>query len=396
MKKNFSVFVVGSLVVSIILGVVLQNHKEIANGFSPLGTIYVNLIKMVMVPLVFSSLVGGVSSIGDLRKLGKMGIVTVITFLGTTALAVVIGLVLSMMCKPGIGIALVDGVYEISEFPSIVDTFVNIVPSNPLVALTQGNMLQIIFFAVIFGIGIVKTGNKAHGIKDVIESLYEIMSSITKGIMYLTPLGILGLMIPVVANNGVQVLLPLLKVIVVFYIAVAIQAGIVYCSLIKFMSNLTIKDFFKGLAPAQIIAFTTCSSAAALPITIKQAQDKLKVSKEVSSFVLPLGSTINMDGNALYQGIVALFIVQVYGIELTIPMMLMVILTGTLVSIGAAGVPGAGMIVLSTVLLSVGLPVDGIVLVAGIDRILDMGRTFINVTGDAVTTCVVDKIVGRD
>lgn len=395
MKKKFSVYVILSLIVSVVLGIVLQDYKEIANGFSPLGTIYVNLIKMIMVPLVFSSLVGGVSSIGDLRRLGKMGIVTVITFLGTTAIAVSIGLILSILCKPGVGVTLIDGVYEISDFPSIIETFVNIVPSNPLAALTEGNMLQIIFFSVILGIGLVKTGNKAQGLNNVIESLYETMSSITKGIMYLTPVGILGLMVPVVANNGVQVLLPLLKVIVVFYIAVVIQAGIVYCSLIKIMSNVTIKDFFKGLAQAQIIAFTTCSSAAALPVTIKQVQDELKISKEVSSFVLPLGSTINMDGNALYQGIVALFIAQVYGVELTIPMMLMVILTGTLASIGAAGVPGAGMIVLSTVLLSVGLPVDGIVLVAGIDRILDMGRTFINVTGDAVTACVVDKFIGK-
>lgn len=395
MKNKFSFCVMLSLVISVILGIALQNHADVANGFSPLGTVYVNLIKMIMVPLVFSSLVGGISSIGDMHKLGKMGVATVVTFLGTTALAVVIGLILSIMCKPGIGVALTSGVYEVSGFPSVIDTFVGIVPSNPLAALTEGNMLQIIFFAIVLGIGIVKVGSKADGFSNVIESLYEIMSSITKGIMYLTPVGVLGLMVPVVANNGIQVLLPLLKVIIVFYIAVAIQVGIVYCSLIKVMTEVSIKDFFKGLAPAQIIAFTTCSSAAALPVTIKQVQDELKISKEVSSFVLPLGSTINMDGNALYQGIVALFIAQAYGIELTIPMMLMIILTGTLASIGAAGVPGAGMIVLSTVLLSVGLPVDGIILVAGIDRILDMGRTFINVTGDAVTACIVDKVIAK-
>lgn len=393
MKNKFSIWVIISLFVSVIIGVLLQNHVEIANKFSPLGTVYVNLIKMIMVPLVFASLVGGVSSIGDLRKLGKMGIATVLIFLGTTAGAVVIGLVLSILCKPGVGIMLGDETYEIASFPSVIDTFVGIVPSNPLAALVDGNMLQIIFFSVILGIGIVKTSDMGKGLRNIIESLYEVMSSLTKGVMYLTPIGILGLMIPAVANNGAQVLLPLLKVIVVFYIAVIIQAGVVYCSLIKTATDLSIKDFFKGLAPAQIIAFTSCSSAAALPVTIKQIQDELKVTKEVSSFVLPLGATINMDGNALYQGIVALFIAQAYGIELSVPMMLMVVLTGTLASIGAAGVPGAGMIVLSTVLLSVGLPVDGIILVAGIDRILDMGRTFINVTGDAVTACIVEKIV---
>lgn len=393
MKNKFSVWVMASLAVSVIFGVLLQNHVEIADAFSTLGTVYVNLIKMIMVPLVFSSLVSGMSSIADPKKLGKVGVMTVLIFLGTTAVAVVIGLILSILFKPGMGATLAEGEYEIAEFPSVIDTLTNIVPSNPLSALTEGNMLQIIFFAVILGVGIVKTGDKAKGLHNLIEALYETMSNITKGVMYLTPIGVLGLMIPVVANNGLQVLLPLLKVIIVFYIAVIIQVGVVYCSLIKTMTNLSIKDFFRGLAPAQIIAFATCSSAAALPVSIKQVQDELKVSKEVSSFVLSLGATINMDGNALYQGIVALFIAQAYGIELTIPMMLTVILTGTLASIGAAGVPGAGMIVLSTVLLSVGLPVDGIIIVAGIDRILDMGRTFINVTGDAVTACIVDKVV---
>lgn len=393
MKNKFSIWVVLSLVISVIVGILLQNHAEIAEGFSPLGTVYVNLIKMIMIPLVFSSLVLGISGISDLRKLGKMGVATVLTFMGTTAAAVIIGLVLSVLFKPGLGVALADGTYEISEFPSVKDTVVGIVPSNPLTSLNEGNMLQIIFFAVILGIGIVRAGDKVNALGNVVESVYEVMSILTRGIMYLTPLGILGLMIPVVANNGVRVLLPLLKVIIVFYIGVLIQLGVVYCCLLKTMTRFSIKEFFKGLAPAQVIAFTTCSSAATLPVTIKQIQTELKVSKEVSGFVLPLGSTINMDGNALYQGIVALFVAQVYGVELTVPMMLMIILTGTLASIGAAGVPGAGMIVLSTVLLSVGLPVDGIILVAGIDRILDMGRTFVNVTGDAITACVVEKVV---
>lgn len=395
-RKKLPFWVVVSFVVSVIIGCLLQNNTDFAGKFAPIGTIYVNLIKMIMIPLVFSALVLGVSSISDIRKLGKMGSATIIVFLGTTAIAVIIGLVLSILFKPGLGVVLASEIYEVSEFPKVIDTIVGIIPSNPFVALTQGNMLQIIFFALVLGVGIVKVGDKGTVLRNIMDSVYEVMSSITKGVMYLTPIGICGLIIPVVASNGIKVLLPLLKVIVVFYIGVVIQVGVVYCGLLAKCTDFSIKEFFKKMNPAQVIAFATCSSAAALPVSIKQAQEELKLSKEVSSFVLPLGATINMDGNALYQGIVALFIAQAYGIELSIPMMLMVILTGTLASIGAAGVPGAGMIVLSTVLLSVGLPVDGIVLVAGIDRILDMGRTFINVTGDAVTACIVEKIVNRN
>lgn len=395
MRNSLPLWVAVSFVASVIIGCLLQNNANFANRFAPIGTIYVNLIKMIMIPLVFSALVLGVSSISDIRKLGKMGSATIAIFLGTTAVAVVVGLVLSVLFKPGLGVALVNEKYEVAEFPKLIDTIVGIIPSNPFAALTDGNMLQIIFFAIVLGIGIVKAGDKGTALRNIMDSTYEVMSSITKGVMYMTPIGICGLIIPVIASNGIKVLLPLLKVIVVFYLGVFIQAGVVYCVLIRKCTDFSIKDFFRKMNAAQVIAFVTCSSAAALPVSIKQAQDELNLSKEVSSFVLPLGATINMDGNALYQGIVALFIAQAYGVELTIPMMLMVILTGTLASIGAAGVPGAGMIVLSTVLLSVGLPVDGIVLVAGIDRILDMGRTFINVTGDAVTACVVEKIMNR-
>lgn len=393
MKNKLLVSIMGSLFISIIIGMMLQGSTVIADMFSPLGTIYINLIKMVMVPLVFSSLVIGVANIGDFRKMGKLGVITITIFISTTAVAVILGLMLSLIFRPGIGIELASGSYEVKQFPNIVDIIVGIVPSNPLVALFEGNMLQIIFFSIVLGLSIVKTGESGCALKNILTSLYEVISVVTRGVMFLTPIGILGLMIPVVANNGVEVLLPLLKVIGVFYIGVMIQIGVVYCFLIKRFTKYTIKEFFTNMFPAMIVGFSTCSSAATLPVSLKQVQNELKVSKEVSSFVLSLGATINMDGNALYQGIVALFVAQAYGVDLSITNMLIIILTGTLASIGAAGVPGAGMIVLSTVLLSVGLPVDGIVIVAGIDRILDMGRTAINITGDAVTACVVDKYI---
>ena len=397
MKSNkMTISVVVALFLSIICGLLLQNHIDLTEKISVLGTIYVNLIKMIMLPLVFTSLVLGVSSMDNLKKLGKIGVSTIAIFMTTTAVAVVIGLCLSLVFQPGTGIALISESYEVSEFPNIIDTIIGIVPSNPFASFVNGNMLQIIFFSIVLGIGIVIAGDKGEPLRNIVDSVFEIMSIITKGVMYLTPAGIVGLMVPAVANNGAKVLLPLLKLILVFYLATIMHICIVYFGILKAGCKMSVKKFLSAMFQAQIVAFTTCSSAAALPVSLKCIQENLKVSKEVSSFVLPLGSTVNMDGNALYQGIVALFIAQAYGVDLTATSMLMVILTGTLASIGASGVPGAGMIVLSMVLLSVGLPVDGIALVAGIDRILDMGRTLINVTGDAATACMVERIVNKN
>lgn len=394
--NKMSAGIIVALIISVICGILLQNHTDLADQLSPLGTIYVNLIKMIMLPLVFTSLVLGVSSMDNLKRLGKIGVSTIVIFMLTTAIAVIIGLCLSSAFKPGMGVDLATESYEVNAFPNVIDTVVGIVPGNPFESFVSGNMLQVIFFSIVLGIGMVVVGEKGEPLRKVIDSVFETMSAVTKGIMYLTPFGIFGLMTPAVANNGVKVLLPLLKLILVFYLAVVIHICIVYFGLIKVGCRMSVQKFLKGMFQAQIIAFTTCSSAAALPVSLKCAQDELKISKEVSSFVLPLGSTVNMDGNALYQGIVALFIAQAYGVDLTVPSMLMVILTGTLASIGASGVPGAGMIVLSMVLLSVGLPVDGIALVAGIDRILDMGRTLVNVTGDATTACMVEHIVFKN
>ncbi len=394
-KHKFAIVIFISLVASIVIGVLLEGQNEKAEIFRPLGTIFINLIKMIMVPLVFSSLVIGITSITDMKKIGEMGVITIVYFMLTTAVAVMIGLGLSNIFKPGIGVAIGNEIYEAKEFPSVTDSIVGIFPSNILEALLSANMLQIIFIAVVMGIAIVKIAPKGDRLRGVIEELFDVMSIITKGVMVLTPIGVLGLMIPTVAANGISVLVPLAKLILVFYLAVAIQIGVIYTVSLNCFADFRLKEFYKAMLPAQVIAFVSCSSAAALPVSMQGMQEKLKISKEVSSFVLPLGATINMDGNALYQGIVALFIAQAYGIEMTVSMQIMIVLTGTLASIGAAGIPGAGMIVLSTVLMSVGLPVDGIALVAGIDRILDMGRTLTNITGDAVTTCIVEKKLSK-
>lgn len=391
MKNKSVINIILALVASVVIGAALQKTPERAALFQPMGDIYINLIKMIMVPLVFSSLILGISSITDIKKVGKMGILTIVYFLCTTAIAVTLGLVLSYILQPGAGIEVGTAIYETKTMPRITDILVGIFPSNILEALLNANMLQIIFAAIVIGIAIVKINPKGKRLYGCIEDVFEVMITITRWVMQLTPIGILGLMIPTVATNGIEVVLPLIKLILTLYLGVILHIGIVYGISIKCLTNISIKEFFKGMMPAQMIAFVTCSSAATLPISMQRMQDELKITKEVSGFVLPLGATINMDGNALYQGIVSLFIAQAYGIDLSLSMQIIIILTGTLASIGAAGIPGAGMIVLSTVLASVGLPIEGIALVAGVDRILDMGRTLTNVTGDAVTACIVEK-----
>lgn len=389
--KNKSVWLVfAAFIASIILGICLQGNLDFAKCFEPLGTIYVNLIKLVMGPLVLSSLVMSITSISDVKSLGKIGIKTVLYFLGTTAVAVCLGIVLSSLVRPGKGISLSAETFEAKEMPSFAEFFVGVFPDNLLKAFTDFNMLQVIVISLIIGTAIVTNYEKTATVRRLFEEIFEISSCVTSWIMKLTPLGVLGLMIPTIAKNGLSVLLPLGKLILVLYIGVVIQIVLVYGLLIKTGTKFSINQFAKALLPAQLVAFVSCSSMVALPISIKQIQEKLGVSKEVSGLVLPLGATINMDGNALYQGIVALFIAEAYGIQMTLSMKIIVVVVGTVASIGAAGVPGAGMIVLSTVLASVGLPIDGIALVAAVDRILDMGRTLVNVTGDAVVACVVD------
>lgn len=391
-KTSLTTQIFIGLIFGVIVGLLLQSNIDIAELFQPIGDIYIRLIKMIMIPLVFTSLVMGISSVSDLTKIGRIGFKTVIIFMGTTTSAVIIGLLISSLLTPGSEMNLLPTISNESvESLSFIETIVNIVPDNPFNSIANANMLQTIFFSLILGIGIVKSGEKGKQLKELLNSTFEVVNNITGLIMKFTPIGVFGLIVPVVANNGPSVLLPLSKVIITFYLAVAIHLMITYGLLIKTTTRYSIYEFFKKISPAQLVGFTTCSSAATLPVSLKCAQDGLEMSKEVSGFVLPLGSTINMDGNALYQGITALFVAQAFGIELTLTMKIMVILTGTLASVGAAGVPGAGMIVLSMVLSSVGLPIEGIALVAGIDRVLDMGRTLVNITGDTVAAAIIDN-----
>lgn len=393
MRFNLLTQILVAFVLAVILGIFIPGIEIV----KPLGDLFLNLIRFIIVPLVFTSLIVGVASTGDIGKLGRMGGKTVVFYLATTAVAILIGLGFGFLFSPGTGLNISTNVeaVEAPETQGFIQTIINIVPTNPINALTTGNILQIIFFALFIGIAITSLGDKAKVVYNFFEGFAEIMYKITGWIMKFAPFGIFGLIAPVVAQYGADLLLPLLKLILAVAFGCILHALIAYSLLVKSLGKMNPLTFFKGIFPASMVAFSTCSSSGTLPITIKSTRDSLGVSERISSFVLPLGATINMDGTALYMGVATLFSAQIFGYELSFVQLLMVVLTGTLASIGTAGVPGAGLIMLTMVLSSVGLPLEAIAIVAGVDRILDMFRTSVNVTGDAAVAVVVAKSEGE-
>lgn len=391
---NLSTKILIALGLGIIAGLELgADGVDLAKTWiAPFGTIFMNMIKMIIVPLVFSSLVIGVCSLGDVKKIGRIGAKTMAYYLGTTAFAIVLGLILAIIIQPGAGVNMpAEGVKAAAQAaPPIMKVIIDIFPTNAMEAMLKANMLQIIVFSLFIGIGISMVGERAEYLKRTIDGLAEVSYKIVGMIMNFAPIGVFGLITPVVAANGPAVLLPLLKVVIAVYLGCLLHAVIVYGAMLQFIGKISPMKFFKGIAPAQLLAFTSCSSGGSLPVNMACVQ-KLGVSKEISSFVLPLGATINMDGTAVYQGVCALFIAQIYGVDLTSGQLLTVILTGTLASIGTAGVPGAGFIMLTMILTAIGLPLEGSALIAGIDRILDMPRTCVNITGDATVCYLIDK-----
>lgn len=391
---NLSIKIFISLVLSVIAGLILgeENLPWLKAYIAPIGTMFINLIKMIIVPVVLASLVCGVASLGDTKKLGRIGVKVIFLYLITTAIALIIALVLASVLQPGMGMNLVpQKAPDIKEAPGFMDVLVSMIPANPVMTMATADMLPLIVFALAIGIGITATGQKGQPLLTFFDSLAEVSYKLISMIMSLAPYGVFALLVPVVAENGPKVLLPLLSVIVTVYIGCVIHALLVYSSIVSGLGKLSPVKFFKGMSEAMLLAFTTCSSAATLPINMKNCEEKLGADKSIASFVLPLGATINMDGTAIYQGVCAIFIANVYGIDLTMGQMIMIVISGTLASIGTAGVPGAGVIMLALVLQTVGLPMEGIALVAGIDRVLDMVRTCLNITGDAAVTVAVSQ-----
>lgn len=392
---NLSIKILIALVLSVICGLVAgADALPFINWWiAPIGTIFLNLIKMVIVPIVFFSLVVGMTSLGDISKLGRIGVKTILLYLVTTAIAIVIGFGVAGIVQPGLGLVMTSAeAVTVKEAPSIMQVFVAMVPTNPVASMAKAEILPLIVFSLFVGVGILQVGGeRAKTLIDLFDAGAEVSYKIIGIVMKFAPYGVFALLLPVVAKNGPAVLLPLLSVIACVAVGCVIHAVLVYSTLARVWGGHTPLQFFRGMSEAMLIAFTTCSSAAALPVNMKNCQEKLGVRRDVSSFVLPLGATINMDGTALYMGVCSLFIANVFGVDLTLGQMAMIVLTGTLASIGTAGVPGAGIIMLAMVLQSVGLPMEGLALVAGIDRILDMFRTCLNITGDAAVTIVMDQ-----
>ena len=396
-RLSLTTWIFIALVLGVIAGVALQGAPDIADTYiKPFGTIFLNLIKMIVVPLVLFSIIAGVVSLDDVKKVGAIGGKTILFYLVTTAFAVTLGLIFANVMNVGAGYVMdtQDLSYEATDPPSFIDTIVNIFPSNFFQPMADATMLQVIVIAVVFGFGMIAAGKKAKPVIDICNALSDVCIAIMRGIILVAPFGVFGLICPVIANNGIDVLRPLLWLIVVAYVAMICQIALVYSGIIKVFARMSPLKFLRGEMPVMGFAFASASSVGTLPINM-ECTEKMGVSKEVTSFVLPLGATINMDGTAIYQGVCAIFIAQVFGIDLTLGQQFTIVMTAVLASIGTAGVPGSGMIMLAMVLQSVGLPVEGVALVAGVDRILDMMRTTVNVTGDAAVATCVDSMQKR-
>ncbi|MBC5997329.1 dicarboxylate/amino acid:cation symporter [Romboutsia ilealis] len=358
--------------------------KIIGNGFT-------SAIKMMVVPLVFVSLVCGTSSMGDVKRLGRIGGKTMLFYLGTTAIAIIISLVLGSALKPGVGLdmsGIVSGEVAIGESKSLVDIILNIIPTNPIASLANGEMLQVIFFAMLLGIAMSIVGKKAEPVRVIFESANEICMKMVNLIMLFAPYGVFALVCNTFATVGTDAIFALVKYISIVLLGLLIHVTVVYGGIFKIITRQKIKPFINKFSRVAAITFSTASSNASVPASL-EIMEELGVSKSVRSFTIPMGATINMDGTAIMQGIAALFIAQIYQVDLGMNDMITIVLTATLASIGTAGVPGVGMIMLSMVLQSVGLPLEGIGLIMGVERIIDMFRTTVNVMGDNICTLII-------
>ena len=393
-KMSLAMQIFIALVLAIAAGLLLQKHAQFAETYiKPFGTIFLNLLKFIVVTIVLFSIMCGIISMRDIKKVGAIGLKTVVYYMCTTAFAITIGLIGGNLFKKMFPvIATTDLSYQVGEKTSLMDTIVNIFPSNFISPMAEANMLQVIVMALLIGFAIILVGEEKNTrIITACNDLNDVFMKCMEMILKLSPIGVFCLLCPVVAANGATIIGSLAMVLLAAYVCYIVHAVVVYSFAVKTIGGISPLTFFKEMLPAIMFAFSSASSVGTLPINM-ECTEKLGTSREIASFILPLGATINMDGTAIYQGVCAIFIASCYGIHLTLPQMLTIIFTATLASIGTAGVPGAGMVMLAMVLTSVGLPVDGIALVAGVDRIFDMGRTTVNITGDASCCVIVSNL----
>jgi Na+/H+-dicarboxylate symporter len=396
------------LIIGAIIGIVLNyfvpsstiRDDVIINGvLYVIGQGFIRLMQMLVVPLVFCSLVCGSMAVGDTKKLGDVGVKTLLFYLATTALAISVALCVGNIINPGIGldISSIDvssTTVQSTEATSFADTLLNIIPTNIFEGLTNGTMLQVIFFSLLVGVILAKMGERAETVANFFSQFNDVMMEMTMIVMKVAPLGVMCLIAKTFAGLGFAAFIPMLKYMISVFIALGIQCFVVYLGMLKIFTGLNPITFIRNFFPVMAFAFSTATSNATIPLSIDTLANKMGVSKKVSSFTIPLGATINMDGTAIMQGVAVVFAAQAFGIDLGPVDYLTVIGTATLASIGTAGIPSVGLITLTMVFNSVGLPVEAIALIMGIDRILDMTRTAVNITGDAVCTTIVANMNG--
>lgn len=360
------------------------------------GEIFIASLKMLVVPLVFVSLVCGTCSLSDTSKLGRLGGKSIGLYILTTALAISLAIGAALLVSPGNGVEMQsDASFDVSSAPTLAQVFINIFPSNPIQSMASANMLQIIVFAVLFGLAVALSGQAGERIAALFNDFNEIIMKLVTLLMNLAPYGVFFLMAKLFTTLGFETIASLLKYFLVVLFVLLFHGLAVYPTLLKTLTGLNPLIFLRKMRDAALFAFSTSSSNATLPVTMETVNKKLGVNNSISSFTVPLGATINMDGTAIMQGVATVFIAQVFGVDLSLTDYLMVILTATLASIGTAGVPGVGLIMLAMVLQQVGLPVEGIALIIGVDRLLDMTRTSVNITGDAMVSIIVAKSEGE-
>ena len=376
-----------------VFGMHVSTYALLVEGiFNVVGSIFIASLKMLVVPLVFVSLVCGTSSLSDPSKLGRLGGKSILLYIGTTAIAISLAVSFALLVAPGEGLNLTtESTFVAKEAPSLGQVIINMMPTNPINAMAEGNMLQIIVFAVFFGIAMAMTGESGKRLASVFEDLSTVIMKLVSILMNLAPYGVFVLMAKLFSTIGFDTIASLLKYFLLVVFVLFVHAFVSYPIILKTLSGLSPLVLIRKMRDAVLFAFSTSSSSATLPITMETAIKKLGVNRSVASFTVPLGSTINMDGTAIMQGVATVFIAQVYAVDLTLADYMMVILTATLASVGTAGVPGVGLIMLAMVLQQVNLPVEGIALIIGVDRLLDMTRTAVNVTGDCMVACIVGK-----
>jgi Na+/H+-dicarboxylate symporter len=394
--SNLGTRILIAMIFGIIAGILL---KEKAVIFAPFGIIFIKLIKMLVIPLIVVSIISGAASLGGTKSAGKVGIATFAYYFGTTIIAVILGLVFGKIFQPGIGldIKMVESMFSaelVSKGPALDfwQTIISFIPENPIKALVNGNILQIIFFCMFFGFGIsVLPKQKKEPVLNIFNYLTEALIWMIEIVMLTAPLGVFGLIADSVGAFGYEILGLLAKFLIIYAFALLLHTYGVFSLTLKLFSKLSVRKFFSKITKAQLVAFSTASSLATLPVNFEICEEELNVSKETASFVLPLGATINMNGNAIYYALVAMLFAQMFGIELGLVQYVAIILTATLGSIGQAGIPGPTLLVVA-VLIAADIPVVGLPLLFGVDRLFDMMRTSVNITGDAACAVIVDKI----